>query len=157
MVNKLTWCFAQKKGIRLVKPNENLAKEYLKSSEETLRILKNIKDKSNMWLATTKYYCEYFAVYALLMYLGVRSEIHDCTIELVRFLEKEKVLPRGTAKQLENDKELRIENQYYLKNKKVKIDFDKLRDFLLLVKDKISTLTFNEIEEIRNKIRRLEE
>lgn len=36
-----------------------------------------IKNKSNMWISTTKYYCEYFAVYSLLMKLGIKSEIHD--------------------------------------------------------------------------------
>jgi len=80
MVDKLKWCFEQKRGIKLIKPNENLAKEYIRSAEETLLILKDIEGKSNMWLATTRYYCEYFIVYALLMKLGIKSEIHDCTI-----------------------------------------------------------------------------
>jgi len=50
-------------------------------------VLREIKDKSNMWLATTKYYCEYFAIYAVLMKLGIKCEIHECTIKLVEFLE----------------------------------------------------------------------
>ncbi len=71
----LNWCKKQKKGIKLIKPNENLAKEYLESAEETLIVLKEIVNKSNMWLATTKYYFEYFTVYALLMKIGIKSEI----------------------------------------------------------------------------------
>ena len=66
MADRLKWCFKQRKGIRLIEPNENLAEEYIRSAEETLAVLSNIKGKSNMWLATTKYYCEYFAIYALL-------------------------------------------------------------------------------------------
>ena len=152
MVDKLRWCFG-KKGIKLIDPNENLAKEYLQSAEETLLVLKNIEGKSNMWLATTKYYCEYFACYALLMRLGIKSEIHDCTIEIVKFLEKEKILKKGTAKKLEEDKELRINNQYYLKNRAVIIDYNALRDFILEVKEIITTIINERIEEIRIEIK----
>ena len=115
----LNWCKKQKTGIKLIKPNNNLSKEYFNSSEETLKILKEIQGKSNMWLATTKYYCEYFAVYSILMKIGIKSEIHKCTISLVKFLEGENLFKKGTWKILEKDKNLRIENQYYLKNKKI--------------------------------------
>lgn len=148
----LGWCKKQKAGIRLIEPNDNLSKEYIDSSEETLSILKDIKGKSKMWLATTKYYCEYFAVYALLMKLGIKCEIHDCTIAVCEFLEKEGVLPQGTYKKLEKDKKLRIDNQYYLKNKQVDIDFSEIADFILEIKKIISSLTLDKINEIRKRI-----
>ena len=87
MVDKLKWCFG-KKEVKFIEPNENLANEYLRSAEETLLVLRDIREKSNMWVATAKYYCEYFAVYALLMRLGIKSEIHSCTIEILRVLQK---------------------------------------------------------------------
>lgn len=146
MVDKLKWCFG-KKEVKVIKPNENLAREYLKSAEETLVVLRNIEGKSNMWLATTKYYCEYFAVYALLMRVGIKSEIHDCTIEIAKFLEKQGFLKKGTTRKLEVDKELRIDNQYYLKNKKVNINFDELRNFVLEIKETIETLTNEQIRD----------
>ncbi|MCD6464193.1 hypothetical protein J7L02_01570 [Candidatus Woesearchaeota archaeon] len=154
MVNKLRWCFG-KKEVKLIPPNENLANEYLKSAEETLFVLKDIKGKSNMWLATTKYYAEYFAIYALLMRLGIKSEIHDCTIEIAKFLEHENIIEKGVARMLENDKELRIDNQYYLKNREVIIDYNKLRDFILTMKHIINTLTNEKIENVREKLRNL--
>ncbi len=146
---KLKWCFKQRKGIKLVEPNDNLSREYFKSAEETLAFLRDAEGKSNMWLATLKYYCEYFAVYGLLMKLGIKSEIHDCTIEICKFLEHHKILPEGTAKLLEEDKELRIDNQYYLKNRKVDIDFNSLRDFVLMLKNIANSITSDEIYEIR--------
>jgi uncharacterized protein (UPF0332 family) len=149
------WCKRQKKGIRLTEPNENLCREYLESAEETLGVLRDIESKSNMWLAATRYYCEYFAVYALLMRLGIKSEIHDCTIGLCRFLEKEGLAPRNTHKRLERDKKLRIDNQYYLKNIAVKIDFPELADFVLGMKNTANSLTFDRIGEIRSKIKRM--
>ena len=53
----IDWCKRQEKGIKLVEPNENLSKEYFANAEESLRVLRALKDTgSNMWLATTKYY-----------------------------------------------------------------------------------------------------
>ena len=119
-------CKRQERGIALINPNENLSKEYIESAEETLSILKDIENKSNIWLATTKYYCEYFVIYALFMKLGIKSEIHDCTIELCDFLEKENFLQKGTYIKLKNDKNLRIDNQYYLKNIIYALTYDKI-------------------------------
>lgn len=43
-VNKLKWCCKQKGGIKLIEPNDNLAKEYLESAEETLSVLQDVKN-----------------------------------------------------------------------------------------------------------------
>jgi len=153
-MRKISWCKKQKKGIKLIEPNENLSNEYYENAEESLRVLKNIKEtKSNMWLATTKYYIEYFAVYSILMKLGIKCEIHDCTISLVYFLEKENILNKNTSKLLEQDKKLRIDNQYYLKNKPVNINLDELADFLLSIKQSLEKLDNSFIQDIRDKIK----
>ena len=152
---KLKWCCGQDKGLKIIKPNDNLAKEYLQSAEETLFILQEIKGKSNMWLATTKYYCEYFSVYALLMKIGIKSEIHECTIEVCRFLEEKKIVPSGFTKKLELDKGLRIDNQYYLKNKNVELNLVELREFVLTMKDKVNSMTFDEINKTRDELKRI--
>ena len=152
---KLNWCCRQPKGLKLSEPNDNLSREYIQSSEETLSVLQDIKGRSNMWLATTKYYCEYFAVYALLQKIGIECEIHDCTIEIARVLEEMKIIPEGFTKRLGDDKELRIDNQYYLKNYPVNINISELRDFILTLKNKVNSLTLNEINEVRNKIKKI--
>lgn len=152
-MNKISWCKKQEKGIKLIEPNDNLSQEYFQNAEESLKVLRSIKEtKSNMWLATTKYYIEYFAVYSVLMKLGIKCEIHDCTIALVRFLEKEEVFMTGMAKILEKDKELRIDNQYYLKNRPVMIDFEKLSEFIIAIKGALSKLDREKIVELRRKI-----
>ena len=149
MVDKLVWCFS-KKEVKLIEPNENLAFEYLSSAEETLLVLNNIKSKSNMWLATTKYYCEYFASYSILMRLGIKCEIHDCTIEILKFLDVKDLLNgvKGFWRILELDKEIRIENQYYLKNISVDVNYNQLRDFVLNIKDLVRKLSNEEIEKV---------
>jgi uncharacterized protein (UPF0332 family) len=148
MVN-INWCKKQKSGIKIVEPNINLSEDYIKSSEDTLVLLKDIKGRSNMWSATMKYYCEYFAVYSLLIRIGIKCEIHDCTIEISKLLEKEGILPKGTFSRLEKDKVLRVDNQYYLKNIKVDIDFSEISDFILQIKNIASALTLEEINKMR--------
>jgi len=104
------WCLKNGKGIKFIEPNDNLANEYLKSSQETLFSLKNNSEDSNMWKASKKYYCLYFAVYALFMKVGIKSEIHDCTIELIKILKKFNLFPKNTFEELVKNKNLRIDN-----------------------------------------------
>ena len=148
----LWWCLKQKNGISFIEPNKTRSKEYLDNAIETLEILKLIRDKSKMWLATTKYYCEYFSLYSLLMRIGIKCEIHNCSIKLCSWLEKEGIVPLGFSKVLEGDKQLRIDNQYYLKNKEVRIDYDELTQLILRMKDVNIKLSEIEIYEIRKKL-----
>ena len=103
-------------------------------------------------MATTKYYIEYFAFYSVLMKIGIKCEIHDCTISLADFLEKENIIQRGTAKILEEDKNLRIDNQYYLKNRPVDLNFDKISEFIVSIKETLDKLNKEKIEELRLKL-----
>ncbi len=148
----IKWCMKKKKGIKLIQPNDNLFEEYIQTAEETLDILKIIKGKSKIWLATTKYYCEYFAVYALFMKLGIKCEIHDCTIAVCHLLEGLNIIPDGYSKILEEDKQLRIDNQYYLKNKDVPLDYNKVVEFVINLKNIGIKITKDKIEEVRETI-----
>ncbi|MEK6984511.1 MAG: hypothetical protein AABX33_08100 [Nanoarchaeota archaeon] len=151
-MNKINWCKKQERGIKLIEPNSNLSEEYYQNAEESLKVLRSIfATKSNMWLATTKYYIEYFAVYSVLMKIGIKSEIHDCTIEIAKFLEKEGIVKYGVAKILEGDKEVRIDNQYYLKNIPVNINFEELSEFMVSIKETLSKLDERKISELREK------
>ena len=149
-MKKISWCKEKNGGIKIQEPNDNLSEEYYESAEESLRVLRSIKEtRSNMWLATTKYYIGYFAVYSVLMKLGIKCEIHDCTISLVKFLEEQEIIEKGISETLEKDKELRIDNQYYLKNKQIDIDFEELSEFLLSIKKTLDYLDKDKIEDIR--------
>ena len=130
--SKMKWCKNQKQGIEIIEPNNNLAKEYLKSANETLELLRIVSGRSNMWAATMKYYFEYF----------------------LAWLESKEVL-KNLSKFLEKDKQLRIENQYYLKNIKEEIDFDKLTELYLYIKDIIERLDEERIQELIKKLKRI--
>lgn len=146
----LDWC--KKKGMKLIEPNDNLAEEYFKNAEETLRVTNMIKSSgSNMWLATQKYYTEYLAAYSLMMKIGIKSEIHSCTIEVVKILEKEGIVDFEFSKNLEEDKELRIDNQYYLKNRPVDLNPRRLSEILLRIKTILDNISSEQIERIRER------
>ena len=40
----IDWCKSQKKGINLIEPNDNLFEEYMQTAEETLDVLKSVKN-----------------------------------------------------------------------------------------------------------------
>lgn len=154
MDDKLEWCFDH--GIKLITPNNNLADEYFSNAEETLLVANLSKNSgSNMWLATHKYYVEYLAAYAILMKIGIKSEIHSCTIQIIRFLEDDGVVDFGFSKILDEDKELRIDNQYYLKDIPVDFNSVKLAELLLRVRKIIDSIDADQITSIRDKIYKL--
>src|SRR3989338_7231903 len=148
----IKWCKSQKRGIKLVGPNDNLFEEYIQTAEESLDILRSIRGKSKVWVATTKYYTEYFAVYSLLMKIGIKCEIHDCTIAVCSFLEENGTIPVGYSNILNEDKQLRIDNQYYLKNRKVEVSYNGLAEFVLRIKDINLRLSPEQIGRIRKQL-----
>jgi uncharacterized protein (UPF0332 family) len=151
MNDKIDWCLDH--GMKLIIPNDNLAEEYYRNAEETLFVANLSKSSgSNMWLATHKYYTEYLAAYALLMKIGVKSEIHSCTIEIIHLLEDMGVVDFGFSSVLDADKDLRIDNQYYLKDIHVDFDSVKLSVLLLRVRKILDVLSQGQIIAIRNVI-----
>ncbi|MFP4115638.1 MAG: HEPN domain-containing protein [Candidatus Aenigmatarchaeota archaeon] len=148
----LEWCKKQSSGLQKVEPSENIAEDHFRSAEESLKVLRKVMDGSRMWAATVKYYVEYFCVSAVLSRLGVKSEIHDCTIAAVEFLEEEGVFQQGTTRRLEKSKELRIDNQYNLKERSVELDLEELSDFILETKEIMEGLHRKRVNELRSKL-----
>src|SRR3989304_4742775 len=91
--NGLIWCFKQKRGIHITEPNPNLTKAYLKKATSALNTMTaTMQINETEWTATAAYYARYFALYALLMKIGVKSEIHDCTINIAQLLANHGIL-----------------------------------------------------------------
>ena len=87
------------------------------------------------------------------MKIGIKSEIHSCTIEVIKLLEQKKFLDFNFSKILEDDKELRIDNQYYLKNRPVDFDPKRISSMLLQIRSLLDSLTEEQITKIRNLIK----
>ena len=143
-MKKIDWCLEQKKGIELVEPNDTLSKAYFKDAGNSLLAMKiNI----GTWKIVTAYYSCYNAFYALLMKVGIKCEIHDCTLELMKVFEfsEEDILF------LKNLKKLRIDVQYYLTEPK-EIDVKAVSSFVHKCREYSSKLDHDKIKIIRSEL-----
>ncbi len=138
-MNKLDWCKNQKKGFELVTPNENLYISYLAEADYNIMQMIKVDGKLKVVLG---YYACYSALYALLMRVGIKCEIHDCTLALGSSID---VLSKFDGF-LQDLKTKRIDVQYYLKEKK--IDELGVKSFVNVVKQ----LSMDDIKILREVI-----
>ena len=68
----------------LFDPNDNLAKGYLKMAENSLGTMSREKQYNLMFAISACYYSMYYSLYAICMKLGVKCEIHSCTLEFMK-------------------------------------------------------------------------
>ena len=110
-MDKLKWCAGKKEGLKLIESNSNLAEAYIKKAEEALESMRinTIKD----WKISTAYYTIYFSIYALLTKIGIKCEIHSCTIEFAKQFLKE-YFSKEELDFVEDSLKARIDSQYYV-------------------------------------------
>jgi uncharacterized protein (UPF0332 family) len=152
-MDKIKWCLKQKDGIQLVEPSSNLCEAYIKKAEDSLLSLSLNQVKE--WKIATAYYASYFGVYAILQKLGVKCEIHTCTIKFTRVFLKE-FFNEAELEFLEDSFQARKDSQYYV-NRDVpdeiyKSILENTPSFLVKCKSIISKLNEKKIKEIRGKI-----
>lgn len=153
-MNVLHWCFTQKKGLKLIEPNTNLAEAYLKKSEEAIETMTEISNKG--WKITTAYYAMYFSLYSILQRIGIKSEIHICTIRFAQSYLKD-YFTDEELNFLEQAMEQRIENQYYT-NPQINQEFyiqvvNIIPKFFVKCKSIICRITDQDIKNIRDIIK----
>src|SRR3989338_8455966 len=83
----LKLCLTHKDGIRLVDPSQSLALAYVKKAEDSLVSMNEINVRD--WKISTAYYTMYFSLYAILSRVGIKCELHGCTIEFANSFLKE--------------------------------------------------------------------
>jgi len=110
MKNKLAWCSSVKNGITLIEPNENLASAYLKKSEDAMDAMHSVTSRD--WKISAAYYSLYFSLYSVLMKIGIKSENHVCTIEIMHHILTG-FFTGEECELLEEAREARVETQYY--------------------------------------------
>lgn len=159
--DKLAWCFNQKHGTRIVEPNEDLAKAYLKKTINALNTMTAaLKIRETDWIVTTAYYARYFALYSLLTKIGVKSEIHDCTITLGGYLSDNGVLNKNLIDDIEKAKQTRVDMQYYVVKefnvKEIKNNVESARKFVLETEKELGNLTEQQIHSIREQLKKLQ-
>jgi hypothetical protein len=146
-MDNLNWCFKQAKGIKLIEPNMNVAKSYLKDAKRDFDL---INKKEPKWNIIKEYYTCYNAFYSLLAKCGIKCEIHDCTLKLLPLFE----FSRSFCDKMLDLKIERINVQYYLGNAK-KDYFDFTKEFLEFCEIKFLELNDSQIIQLRNKLKEL--
>jgi len=110
-MDKIKWCLKVKNGIEIIEPNEELTKAYLKKAEDSLRAASALKDNKD-WEISSSYYTMYFSLYAILMRIGIKCEIHSCTISFMQnFLNK--YFTNEEIGLIDRSQKARIDTQYY--------------------------------------------
>ncbi len=151
---KLQWCLKQKNCVELIEPNKNLAEGYIRKAEDALEEMRNAKKKE--WKIETGYYAMYHSVYSLFMKIGLKSEIHACTIEFAgRFLSE--YFSEEDIEILGNALETRKNATYYvnreIKDEAFKEIMSEAPKILVKCKSILPKLTEKKISEIRLKIK----
>ncbi len=153
----LRWCIKQSKGIRMMTPSDSMAKAYLEKSRNALKSMEvNARAGITEWAVSAAYYARYFSVYALLSKVGVKCEIHDCTIALFNYLFGS-TTQADIVKELRQSKQDRIDAQYY--SKTIRVDFGSMarqtKRFVLEIERLMDGLDGSAIASLRGKVTRM--
>lgn len=154
-MDKIKWCAGKKEGLSIIEPNPDLANAYIKKAEEALESMRVniIKD----WKISTAYYTIYFSLYAVLMKLGVKCEIHSCTIEFAKRFLKE-YFEEPDLDFTEDSLKARVDSQYYIDRTVPDEQYNKMiqktPEFLVKCKSVIIKLNEKKVNEIRDKFQK---
>lgn len=127
---------------------------YLKMAEDTLDSLDK-SESSKIWTAAKVYYVFYYALYAVMLRMGVTSEIHACSIEFM----KKYLIPPYSKKDVVMIKTAFINRnnlQYYVDRpvKQENIDMTKAycMTFYTTTRNILATAKLSQIKSIRDRL-----
>jgi len=110
------------------------------------------------WKISTAYYTVYFSLYAVLMKLGVKSEIHSCTIEFAKRFLKE-YFEEKELDFIEDSLKARVDSQYYINRTVPDEQYNKMIQkapkFLVKCKSILIKLNEKKVNEIRDKFQNI--
>lgn len=148
----IKWCFKQKKGFELVEPNENMSKGYMKLADSSLGTMNRERGKNDVFSISAGYYAMYYALYSVLILIGIKCEIHQCSIKLMQELLSE-FYSKEDVENIYSAFKLRNNVQYYVDRILKKEDIDKLildaPEFAANSKNILSMLNENKIKKVR--------
>ena len=155
-MDRIKWCAKKKEGLSLIEPNSNLSEAYIKKSEEALESMRVniIKD----WKISTAYYTLYFSLYSVLAKIGIKCEIHSCTIEFAKRFLKE-FFSEEELDFTEDSLKARINSQYYVDRTVPDEQYTKMikkaPEFLVKCKSILIKLNEKKINEIRMEFKKV--
>ena len=128
------------------------------SGLKDVEVMRALQDKSTAWAASACYYSMYYSLYAVLMRMGIKSEIHSCSMLAMNYLLGEHY-SKEDGILLERAFEARIENQYYVIDIPQAQKLDALFDGAVVFYEKsqgvLMKINEQDIETVRDIVRRL--
>ena len=154
----LKWCCKQKDGIKLIEPSDNLSLSYMQMADNALGTM-NRERKYNLTFAISAgYYSMYYSLYSVLMKLGVKCEIHSCTLEFMKVLLSE-FYTKEDFKIISKAFDLRNIAQYYvdkvIDTKESDMIMSKAPLFVNTSKDVLSKINESDVKKIRDSLKGL--
>ena len=153
-MDKIEWCLKQKNGLELVEPSEELKEAYLKKAENSLRAAASLKNNKD-WEISLYYYTMYFSLYAILMRIEVKCEIHSCTISFMKVFLAEYFTSEEISL-IEKSQKARIDAQYYSDRNIPEETYKEMKNncpvFLVKCKEIANNITEKNIKEIRSRL-----
>lgn len=155
MAVNLKWCCSKKEGINLIEPNDNLSSGYIQMAENAIGTMNREKNLNVQFAISACYYSMYYSLYSVLMKMGIKCEIHACTLEFMKKLLSG-FYSNEDYKTISKAFDVRQTSQYYVDRIIVKEDvnfiFSKAQYFLSKSKEILSKINEKEILEIRKQI-----
>ena len=151
----LKWCCKQKDGIKIIDSNDNLAQGYIKMADSSLGTMNREKQYNLMFAISACYYSMYYSLYAVCMKIGIKCEIHSCTIEFMKQVLKN-FYSLDDVRIIKKAFDARNIAQYYVDKVVAKDDIDlifiKAPLFFSKTKEILSKINEDDIKEIKNQV-----
>lgn len=153
-MDSLKWCLKHKDGIRIISPNKNISDSYIHMAEDSIKVLNKIGE-SKIWTATTTYYIFYYSLYSLMIRIGIKCEIHSCSLAFMKqclndfYNEKD-------VEMIEKSFSARRDLQYYadrpVDDSVIQETKTYCKDFYIKTKDILAKINENQIKTVRAQI-----
>lgn len=141
-MEKIKWCLGQMNGIKIISPNIKTSNEYMARAKLDFQ---SINIQNPVWKVIIAYYSCYNAFYAVLQRYGIKSEIHTCTIELMKYFSDLEPFQEFIKKLRDN----RQNTQYYLKEPE-EIEIVKIEEFINKCYKEIERCNNDKIAQVHN-------
>lgn len=156
-MEKISWCKQQKSGLKLIRSNIEISQGYLKMAEDSIGTMNREKDKNIVFSVSAGYYAIYYSIYSIMQKIGVKSEIHSCSISFAKeFLNK--FYSKDDFRLIEIAFSLRNTLQYYVgrnvNKKELELLWINTYDFFVKSRNILVKLNEKRIEEIRSLLRK---
>ena len=154
----MKWCCNQAKGIKLIEPNLNISQSYIQLAESSIGTMNRERKMNIVFSISAGYYSMYYSLYAILTAIGIKCEIHQCTLKFMEeflsdFYNKEDINAIYDAFKLRNTA------QYYVDKILDEKDINKMiknaPEFVAKSKNILSSINEKMIKDIRNRFKAL--